>query len=64
MLSFYERHLARQPYFLHAGNRNQEIDSLLFQLAGSGVYLTELKITETHGMLNNLEILPKRRRLI
>jgi uncharacterized protein (DUF58 family) len=64
MLSFYERHLARQPYFLHAGNRNQEIDSLLFQLAGSGVYLTELKVTETHGMLNNLEILPKRRRLI
>jgi uncharacterized protein (DUF58 family) len=62
MLSFYNRHLGEQPYFLHAGIRTFEVDSMLYQIGNKGVYLTELKVTENYGYVRGLELLQERRR--
>lgn len=64
MLSFYNRHLGEQPFFLHAGIRTSEVDSVLFQIGRKGVYLTELKVTEDYGYLTGLELQQERRRLL
>jgi uncharacterized protein (DUF58 family) len=55
MLSFYNRHLAVQPYFLHAGVRTSTANAFLHQLENNGIYLVELKIEDGQGVLTNFK---------
>jgi uncharacterized protein (DUF58 family) len=64
MLSIYNRHLAPQPFFLHAGIRTSSTDVVLLYLASKGVSLVELKVEEDNGILTVLEAHQERRGLL
>jgi uncharacterized protein (DUF58 family) len=64
MLSFYNRHFAAQPFFLHAGIRTTGTDAILLHIADKGVWLVELKVKEEYGILQALEIRHERRGLL
>ncbi|WP_312472785.1 DUF58 domain-containing protein [Neobacillus sp.] len=61
MLSFYTRHLAVQPFFIHAGIRTEDSNQMLFTVSNQGARMFELKIEQEHGLLSELEIHQERR---
>jgi uncharacterized protein (DUF58 family) len=64
MLSFYNRHLESQPFFIHAGIRTEESNQCLFIQSQKGASLFELKLEEDYGVLTKLQIQNERRKLI
>ena len=54
MLSYYNRHLTAQPYFIHGGNRTDIEESGFQQLNQKGVQLFELQVTKSETVLVNM----------
>lgn len=51
MLSFYERHLTVQPYFLHGGKKTVRTTELLTRLRDKGIFLLELQLDDKEAVL-------------
>lgn len=51
MLSFYERHLTAQPYFLHGGKMTVHTTDLLKRLCDKGAFLLELQLADNEAVL-------------
>ncbi|MBY0120900.1 DUF58 domain-containing protein [Bacillus sp. S/N-304-OC-R1] len=49
MLSFYERHMANQPFFIHGGNREGRAGKILQLFKKRGISLLELNLEEEAG---------------
>lgn len=61
MLSFYNRHLTSQPFFIHTGIRTEEANRMLSKVGQRGARLLELSIEQEHGILSELNIQNDRR---
>ncbi|WP_413301635.1 DUF58 domain-containing protein [Bacillus sp. 1P10SD] len=61
MLSFYNRHLTSQPFFIHTGIRTVEDNRMLLRVVQRGAKLLELTIEQEHGVLSELVIQNDRR---
>ncbi|MFZ7944293.1 MULTISPECIES: DUF58 domain-containing protein [Bacillaceae] len=61
MLSFYHRHLAPLPFFIHTGIRTIETDRMLQYMAIKGTAIYEIKMDQGQGFFSKLEVLPERR---
>ena len=64
MITIYNRHLAIQPFFVHAGIRSAAIDDVLHHQASKGVYLIELKVEDDYGLFTVLKTQHERRGLL
>ncbi|WP_066066236.1 DUF58 domain-containing protein [Neobacillus soli] len=63
MLSFFNRHIAAQPFFIHAGIRTGDTNHMLQNVSKKGARLLDLKIDQGHGLLCVLEF-PQERRVL
>ncbi|WP_423801570.1 DUF58 domain-containing protein [Neobacillus sp. SAB-20_R2A] len=61
LVSFYQRHFARQPFFIHLGVRTEETNRLLLNEAQKGVRLMELTLAGEDCLFGELEIQKERR---
>ncbi|MCH6265696.1 hypothetical protein [Neobacillus citreus] len=61
LVSFYQRHFARQPFFIHLGVRTEETNKLLLNEAQKGVRLMELTLAGEDCLFGELEIQKERR---
>lgn len=59
MLSFYERHLTSQPYFLHAGELNPAASSTITNISRKGAILFELQLLNEEAELRPLQVKAK-----
>lgn len=57
MLSYYNRHLIAQPYFIHGGNRTSRETNSFQQLQQNGIKLFELQVTENETSLENMRMI-------
>jgi uncharacterized protein (DUF58 family) len=64
MLSFFNRHLQTQPFFIHAGIRTKETNQMLAIQYQKGVNLFELRLEDDYGVLSKLGIQDERRKLL
>lgn len=56
MLSFFNRHIDSQPFFIHAGLRDEGVNSQLMYMSLKGINLFELNIVKEHGVLSELKV--------
>ncbi|MFJ7728861.1 DUF58 domain-containing protein [Neobacillus sp. NPDC097160] len=61
MLSFYHRHLAAQPFFIHAGIRTEGTNRMLQYMSNKGSKLFEIKMEQGYGYFMKMEICHERR---
>lgn len=61
MISFYHRHLAAQPFFIHAGIRTEGTNRMLQYMSNKGSKLFEVKIEQGFGYFMKMEIRQERR---
>jgi len=61
MLSFYNRHLEYQPFFIHAGIMTEDTNRMLLNISKKGASMFQLKIEQEHGLLSELVIHHERR---
>ncbi len=54
MLSYYNRHLTAQPYFIHGGHRTDREERGFQELSQKGVQLLELQVTNIEAVLVNM----------
>ncbi|WML43514.1 DUF58 domain-containing protein [Neobacillus sp. PS3-40] len=56
MLSYYNRHLATQPFFIHGGIRTSSVDALFLEMVRKKVLLLELKVNNESGWIIPLDV--------
>jgi uncharacterized protein (DUF58 family) len=56
MLSFYNRHIALQPAFIHLGIRTAETNRMLLTITNNGARLLEVVLDQEQGILKELDI--------